>query len=276
MKTLSVPQLFIHRSCQIRTLVVLSLLFASIGLVQAQWTVFPGTNEFNVYTYSPVNGIDGSSGASSTDPAAQGMPLPTYEYMTYGTAMPVGNSFTYSDLYDSVNFVGSNPMAIGTSLNVTYAGAGQAELRVDWMGNYQNTSGGPLTLPAAFSINIQGLDNVYAAVAGQEMFLGPAGAFTVTIPSLGGPFPMPNGPWYGTTTPGTYNLTDNTFNAAGNYPQIIGNGGTVEVYGYLDLVVDPGTITVEITPVPEPGVSALSLLGGLGLFCYRRIRNRRK
>ena len=114
MKTKLRSQMFITRSAWITTLVCgLTFLLASVSRVQAtSYTIIGGTNQYNVYTYNPSDGIGGTGGGSSTDPAAQGTPLPGFAFMPYGSpALGNGNgNYLYSPASSStatyfVNFV---------------------------------------------------------------------------------------------------------------------------------------------------------------------------
>lgn len=269
MKTSSSPTFprFVRQLYRLGFLAGLVCLLGVAYVAQAQFSMQPGTNQYNIYTYDGA-----TSTGTGTDPAAQGTPLPTFQYLSYGTAIPGIGSFTFSSSSPtaSVNFsAGSDPTVSGTTLSLTYSGANQDELRLDWMATYFNYSGNSQTTPLGFAINISGTANTYAAFAGQESFYYGGNTVTATILNNGfpsGTYGLSNGPWWGSTSSSFSSTIYPSFGSSLTIP----NGDGFVVSGYMDLLVDPSSIQIQIESVPEPGVWAFLLLGGLGLFVGRR------
>jgi hypothetical protein len=186
-------------------------------------------------------------------------------------------------------FFGSNSLSqagispVGTSLQLNNTGAGVAELRVDWMATYTYSGPNAIPTPDYLQLGMSGTVNNYTILAGEENFqVNAGGTLNAGIP-IGGDFGSPNFyPYPGGVNPLAnfwgYAFPTTSFSTAPNAyagPQFINNGDTLTVSGFIDMVVDPGSINVTIEAVPEPGSFALSLMGGLGLMLAVRKRNRK-
>jgi hypothetical protein len=258
----NMKNLFRFNLLGIQSLLCSLMVMAIVSVAEAQFGLTAGTNIYNIYAY------DGATATSvGTSPAAQGTALP-FQFIPGST--PLSGSFSAApNAGTSVSFVLSpDATSIGTTLSLTYSGTGQDELRLDWMATYINNSGASYTVPTAFSFSISGTANIYAAVAGAETFYNGNGPGTVSAIIQNNGFPagtygLSAGPWWGSTSP-SFSTTISPLITGS--PLNIASGGTLEVAGYLDLVVDPGSIQVTIQATPEPGTLALMFVGAAGIF----------
>jgi hypothetical protein len=278
----------------------LALLLASVRFAQAQYTLVPSSDYVNVYFNDGFTTYAGTTDPTPNTANGTGTPLSPYSWLlssvtpgpvptgSYNTGSMITANATAQISYQQASlFAGSNSVSqsgvspVGTSMQLVNTGAGVAELRVDWTAMYTYT--GPTTqTPDFLQLNISGAVNNYTIVAGEENFQVNAGpTLNAGIP-IGGDFVTPSSYPGGVNTLANfwgYASPTTSFSAAPSGfagAQSINNGDTLTVTGFLDMIVDPGSINLTIEPalVPEPGSLALSLVGGLGLFFKFRKRNR--
>ncbi len=127
-------------------------------------------------------------------------------------------------------------------------------------------------------MQMSGTLGTYALLAGQEQFSVNGGPAQTAILGPGGD---PGNPWPAAVNPLAtfwgYNTTSpffaDIYGAGGALS--IAPGDTLTVSGFLDVLVDPGSVQVLVLEIPEPTVLSLGLLGGLAMMWRLRARNRR-
>jgi hypothetical protein len=269
------------------------LLLSLARQASAQYTLIPSSDYVNVYFF------DGFSPFYGTDPtpntiSGTGTPLTSYTWVNGSTTpgfVPSGsfntgpmstiNATAQVSYQQASLFVGSNSVSqsgispVGTSMQLNNTGSGIAELRIDWVAQYSYSGPNGVQTPDFLLLNLSGNVNNYSVLAGEENFQVNAGpTLNAGIP-IGGDFAAPNfypypggvnplANWWGFSSPTTsYVSTPNTL--AG--PQLINFGDTLTVTGFIDILVDPGSMNVLIE-APEPSTLALSLVG-FGLIMRR-------
>ena len=272
----------------------LLLLLTLARQASAQYALIPSSDYVNVYYFDGVNPIYGTDPTGSTV-AGKGTPLSSYTWLnssttpgpvpsgSFNTGVMPGGSGTAQVSYQQASlFFGSNSVSqsgvspVGTSLQLNNTGSGIAELRIDWVAQYLYSGPNGQQTPDFILLSMSGNVNNYSVLAGEENFQVNAGPnLNAGIP-IGGDFVAPNSypypgsinpsaNWWGYTSPTTsYASSPNAF--AGT--QIINTGDTLTVTGFIDLLVDPGSVNVLIE-APEPSALALSLIG-FGLILRRR------
>jgi hypothetical protein len=279
----------------------LLLISMAARLAQAQYALIPSSDYVNVYFFDGFTPVYGTDPTSFTT-AGTGTPLTSYSWVNGSTtpgAVPSGsyNSGPMSTFNASAQvsyqqaslFVGSNSLSqagispVGTSLTLNNFGAGIAELRIDWIASYTYTGPNGVQVPDLLQLTLSGTVNNYTIFAGEENFQVNAGPTANGSIPIGGDFVNPS------SYPGGVNTLANfwgyqspttsftSISPSGNGgPLLINNGDTLNVSGFIDILVDPGSIELTIDAVPEPSSIALSLAGGLGLFFGLRRRNRER
>jgi hypothetical protein len=190
--------------------------------------------------------------------------FPTYNSgsMVLGTASASVNYFPAPFLTpsNSVSQSSITPFVGQISLNNT--GTGIAELRLDWTAQFTYSGTTPIAASVGGVLNIDLGD--WVAVAGGITFydITISAASSTTI-GMGGDFPFhgypsalstysPNGVFWG---------LNSAYSAAGLRNGFLGGtGGTInpasgdviETVGFIDLLVDPGSLQLSITPAPAP------------------------
>jgi len=186
----------------------------------------------------------------------------------------------------SVNFVDSpsyatNPVhsvnlgGVGSAINLTYGGTGIAEMRLDWTADY-TFSCGPAGAPIApvIVIGLTGTVHQWVGVAGQisyEDITTPASTSVAPLP-IGGdypsvPYPLtlvtaaPNATFFGFANPPTLNINPFTRDVGIGTSFTAQNNDVIEVVGFLDVLVDPGTVQITIEPAPAPNITSAKPAG---------------
>jgi len=215
-----------------------------VWLNAATATTPPGP-QFAPYTYNSFASSAFGSAVVNWDPAT---------LVSGGTNFGTGS------------FAGTSITLVNNSLNV-------AEVRLDWAASYNN--GGPaFTLPVSIYGNFAGsyATGGFAAIAGQLSFTDTSvfATGTANIPIC--PFTICSGDWHDTTGyPGGLNAngaffgyknaTSSPYNAyVGAFaPGIaVGAGDNVTVTGYLDVLVDPGTVQLVLQSGPYLGITIVN------------------
>jgi hypothetical protein len=277
---------------------LLMLLLASGRPALAQYTLVPTTDYLNIFFY------DGFSTIAGTDPTSftvngTGTPLASYSWVNGSTTPgPVPSGSYNTGPMSSVNataqisyqqaslFFGSNSVSqsgvspVGTSLALNNTGGGVAELRLDWKASYTYSGPNGASTPDLLQLTLSGTVNNYTIIAGEENFQVNAGPLANASIPIGGDFVTPSSYPGGVNTLANFwgyqsPTTSFSFAAPSGYggQQLINNGDTLTVTGFLDTLVDPGSINVTIQAAPEPGSLSMLLMGGLILA--GRIRRRK-
>jgi hypothetical protein len=259
MKPAFLCQLFAHRPRQIAILgCCLTALLLSVRSVQAQFAQQTGTNNYNFYAY---NGTTSASEGTDPDPGGPlgGEPLgyPTYfAYSESGTIPPTGLvTINATVVTASASFtLGPNPTGAGAmTVTLTNPNSLPDEVRLDWGTIYINN--GSATPIVGFQANISGSltgSGSYYALAGGETIIYGINSYTATLQNSFTHAGLGAGPWYGGLGPGTFSATSSAFFSSGG--PTVAHGDTIAVAGYLDLVVDPGTIQVQLEALQTPAV----------------------
>lgn len=267
MKTSLLPQMFIHHSCRIGTLVCcLTFLLASVRSGQGAFAQQAGTNQYNFYAY---NGA--TLATDGLDPSApwSGLPLPALGWFNnnppWSDTIPPTSPVTVNSIAvtGSATFdLGANPTgAGGMTLTINNTTTIPDEVRLDWEATYVNNGGNTPIL--AYIVNISGTmsgTGSYWELAGGETIYYANNIYTASTASIGG---IPNlygpagaGPWIGGPGPGSFTFTTPPmfFSPA----LTILAAGTFVVQGYLDLIVDPGSVQVQIQAIEPPALGILT------------------
>ena len=284
-----------YASCSCFVLALcLGLLSASQRVAQAQYTLLPTSDYLNVYFNDGSGTVYGANPTLFTT-GGQGTPLATYSWLNSSTTpgpvpsgsfntglMATPNALAQVTYQQASLFVGSNsvnqPFAspVGTSLELTNIGSGIAELRIDWVAQYSYSGPNGALVPDAMLIGMAGTVSNYTVLAGEENFQVNANPIVNASIPIGGDFVAPNNypypgsinpaaSWWGYTAPtASFNSSPDAFGST----QLINNGQTLTVTGFIDVLVDPGSVNVVIE-APEPSALALSLIG-FGLILGRR------
>lgn len=260
MKIPCLPQVFTCRSTRIAAFVCcLAFLLVFTRAAQAQFSQIGGTNSYNFYDFNGLN-----SGSDGTDPSSpfSGQPLGAYyDFESYPDSgvIPATGSVTVNGtaVNGSATFaLGPSPTGVSGSSFLTLALTNLTtlpdEVRLDWTGTYEHTvaSSTPIVgLIAVVQGTATGTGSYYALAGGEAI-----GASTAYFQNNGfsAPSPLGPGPWYGGNGPGNYSATATALFSPNL--TITGNGYIFQVSGYLDLVVDPGTVQVQIEAIPPPAV----------------------
>jgi hypothetical protein len=245
-----------------------ALLLASAHLAPAQFSATAGTNAYN---YSDYNATPAATDGLQVQAPYTGTPLP---YPGVPSVSP-GPTISTSDPNFAATITGASASAsgnigggatpYGSGITVTLDNPNPgdaAEVRLDWFSTFTYT-GGPFS-PTGITAIIMGNTLGYYAVAGGEVIDDNGNLSTATLAGNGfSPAPLnPSATWFGAVNSGPIITSD-----SGSFtPLTINNGDTIEVQGFLDLVVDPGSVQVELETTPEPGTVALVLSGTVGLF----------
>ena len=135
-------------------------------------------------------------------------------------------------------------------------------MRLDWEASY--TNGGPAVHILGFVANITGTltgSSPFYALAGGETidyyYGNNAYTYTAALQNAFTHTGLGAGPWYGGSGTGT--VTQNPFAYFSSGGPTVADGGLIVVNGYLDLVVDPGTIQVQIEAIQAPVI-------GIGIY----------
>lgn len=259
MKNSFLPQLFAHRPRRIATVgCCLAALLISVRPVQAQFAQQMGTNNYNFYAY---NGTTLASEGTDPDPGGPfgGEPLPYPTYFFYSESGPIPPTglvtINATAVTGSASFtLGPYPTGAGAmTLTLTNLNSTPDEVRLDWATIYTNA--GPATPIVGFQANMvgsmTGAGSYYALAGGETIFYG-NNSYTAAIQNSFTHAGLGTGPWYGALGPGAFSATPSALFSLGG-PNVA-HGDTIAVAGYLDLVVDPGNIQIQIEALQAPGV----------------------
>jgi hypothetical protein len=221
----------------------------------------PGAELSSPYFFSLViPGALGGAGASySSGP------------MLLGTASASVNYFTYPSLAGT-NTAQSSATPYSGQINLTNTGAGIAELRLDWTAQFTYSGTTPI---APFAGAIMDVDlGTWVAVAGSLTFYDITAhtASSASI-SIGGDFPFPpgypialtayspSGAFWGLESPPSPAGLGSGIAGATGSPLFPASGDVIETVGFIDLLVDPGSVQLSIIPAPAPLVHSAKLSG---------------
>jgi hypothetical protein len=266
---------------------------------RAQFNLIPGTDALNIYFFNGISTYGSTLNPTPYLSQGPGTPVDPSNLQQgsertstfFSHAWPGAISGSYSTGLMStanssaqVNYVdtpvfGSNSVAqtsltpVGMNASILNPGSGIAELRLDWTAEYSfgGASGTPVTAVVALPMGVT-VQN-WMAVAGQISFYDVSSSMSsVAAVPLGGDFYLPtstsypsalhakaqNATFFGLTTPG---LT------GGFVPYDVGstinpaNGDVIEVVGFVDILVDPGSVQVSAQPAPSPGITSIQIAG---------------
>jgi hypothetical protein len=264
-KTPFLPQIFMQCSHRIAARVCCLIFLVASGCpVLAQFGQAMGTNNYNFYA---SNGT--TLGTQGTDPDPGGpfggepIGFPDFFYsLGSGTIPPTGLvTINVTAVTASASFtLGNNPTGAGAmALTLTNLNSLPDEVRLDWATIYTN-AGSSIHIfgfVANITNTLTGSGSYYALAGGEEIFTANNSSYTATIANGYTHSGLGTGPWYGANGPGAYgqSLTC-TFSSGG---PTVANGDTITVAGYLDLVVDPGTVQVQLVAIQAPAV-------GIGIY----------
>lgn len=237
----------------------LTALLISVGSVQAQYAQYLGTNRYNFFATNSNNGnFDGSLQFPNVPFGGTPGTLNYFSGSDSGDIPPSGSvTIPASSVTGSATFtLGINPTGAGTVLTLTNLTSSPEEVRLDWAATYQNTgSTGPLP---AFIVNVLGTNvnvtSYWELAGGLTLYYN-----NTTYPlAMGGtanlfnpPGPAGPGPWIGLSGgPANINYTGPYMTFGVN----ITHNDTFAVYGYLDVIVDPGAIQVQIQAAQPPAL----------------------
>jgi hypothetical protein len=199
--------------------------------------------------------------------------FPTYNpgAMGLGTASALVNYFPSPGLTYSNALGQSSAAPFGANLTLINTGPGIAELRLDWTAQF-NYSG---STPIAASVDgIVSVDlGTWVAVAGGITFydvttisaspgtsvstaiIGNSGDFAISFPPglhSGSPPYSPSGTFWGLKSPPSPSGFQTGFLGGTGATINPSSGDVIETVGFIDLLVDPGSMQLSITPAPVP------------------------
>jgi hypothetical protein len=184
------------------------------------------------------------------------------------------SSISFNNLY-------GNPTGNSVSMTLNNPNTVADELRLDWAGTYNNNSGSTITI-AGFVLTVSGSSQDYWQAAAEiQLILDSYGYYTDLTntypcnlsPGMcieggqnlfdGPPLNSPAGlggiaGWVGSSCSGSFSDTF-TFQPALSLP--VANGDSISIWGYIDLIVDPGNVTVQIQPITTTPPAA-----GIGMY----------
>jgi hypothetical protein len=265
MKTTFPPQRFVQHTPRIGTVVCCLMLLGSLHKLEAIPATFTPVSPYsvtvNIYAYDQKTGVtDGSGGASSFSPGGgtfSGTNTPDFLSIPPAVILTNNPPFAgnYVDPNSSISFnPAGNPTFSGMMLYLNNPYTQPEELRIDWHASYLVLTSG--SVPNV-SVTISGNCDNYYAVAGEETIIGTntLGNYSeYTAGPLNNSFttsPLGPGPWYGVSLNGSFGVTI-PLNFTAGLP--LEGGSVMYVMGYFDLVVDPGTLQVQISTVPPPAL----------------------
>lgn len=270
MKTSFLPQWLAYRSNRVALLgCCLAALFVSVHQVQAQITQLQVTNVWNFYANNgqtlASDGIDPDPGGPyGGEPFTGSYFFPTYAGYDSGTIPPTGPVIVNAtSVSGSATFtLGPNPTgAGGMTITLSNPNSIPDEVRLDWEASYTNN--GPTVHILGYVANITGSltgsSPFYALAGGESIIYYNGVSITTLTATLQNGFThtgLGTGPWYGGTGTSISATASAYFSSGG---PVLTIGDDFIVNGYLDLVVDPGTIQVQIQTVQAPMV-------GIGLY----------
>jgi hypothetical protein len=249
-----------------------------------------GCGEYSVYAYD--GNTSSYYNGDNTDPDPGGMfggdPLTypmdfisTYQQAIIGpvnqsTATIGSSSATVSYSFDLAEAGSSYPLGYPAgsgpiTVNLNNPGTAADELRLDWTASYQLTAPS-YTIPPGFTLTVSGTlsgASPYWEVAGQvsivvlntmgeNVYTANVGSISVSSPvtrgaNLFAPAGAGGAGWIGSTASASLPYTGTLLYSPSAPPPLV-NVNTVVVQGYVDLIVDPGNITVQIQANPEPQI----------------------
>jgi len=234
--------------------------------VQAQFVQTGGTNSYNLYAYNGTTlatyGGDPDPGGPFGGEPIPGLPTPIF-YSGSGTIPPTAQVMISPGgvVSSSATFtLGPNPTGAGAmTLTLTNPNSIPDEVRLDWAATYLNNGSSVkiLGFVANITASLTGSSPFYALAGGETIWTPPGNSYTATFQNGFTHSGLGAGPWYGATGAGTYNQSPFSYFSFGG--PTVAHGDTIAVAGYLDLVVDPGTVQVQIEALQAPAV-------GIGIY----------
>jgi hypothetical protein len=246
------------------------LAFARVSHAQAPTFVQNiGTNIYNLFITDSVSHVTFNS---ATDPDPGGMfggdPIvPSFSsfpsYFFTSVPIPSGSQnlgpFNSTSVSASAQFeLDNNPTGDGLTLSIANNSTLPDEIRLDWLGTYQCTAGGTI---GGYAITVKadnsGAGSYYEVASGESIFYtgGPYSAGIAGTPNLYGPAGA--GSWVGGGS-GNYSVTYNLPFSPGIG---VNSGDTLMAEGFVDVILDPGTVTLSIQAIAPPALGIGSYLG---------------
>jgi hypothetical protein len=247
-------------------------LFVSACPARAQFTQTGVTNSYNFFT---TNGTTYQSDGKDPSQLLSGNPL-AYPMQFFlpdsGTVPPTAQvNLIATAVNGSATFtLGTDPTGAGTTITLNNPNSAPDEVRLDWTTTYVYNGPGT-SLPS-----ITAMISATLGPSGSYYCLG--GAETIWDSEAGSPFTaqfrnnftnsfptylqflqtgLGSGPWYGYYSLGSGNYSGTVIAnfMHGSLGSLVTGGPTFQnndtlfVQGYLDLVVDPGNVRVQLGPV---------------------------
>jgi hypothetical protein len=197
--------------------------------------------------------------------------------MVLGTASASVNYSVSAGFLGGTNYVGQSSLnPYNGVINLTNTGLGIAELRLDWTSQFKY-SGNTATAIAPFAGGSVAFDlGSWVAVAGgltihnitqgtaQSVVISTGGDFLSSYGIPGALFPAyaPSVNFWGREVPPSplgLNSGDVFGYTGSTLP--VNNGDIIETVGFMDFLVDPGSMQVIITPAPAPLLHSANLSG---------------
>lgn len=273
--------------CLVCVQTLLSGLLAVLVLMHPQSTAaqfvpaVANTNSYNIFAFDLLSG---STFSADPDPNGKfGGDALTYfvypfNYLPHGAYTPSGpvniapfslpgSSATFSSSFEFDTFPVPTTTTPATVI-LNNPNSSPDEIRLDWMGIYLNNSGSPITIPVNYQVNTTATmtsPSSFAQVAaGMRIEVGDSN-YVATLsgtPYANGTGP---GPWANagsgvTTANNSFPLTFVTFS-----PIVVTNGEIAYAQGYVDLIVDPGTVRVQVMAAP-PALGIADYFGNPVVF----------
>jgi hypothetical protein len=242
---------------------------------------YANTNSYNVFAYDTLSG---NSFSADPDPYGKfGGDALTYFVFPFnllpnGAYTPIGpvnitpfslsgSSATFSSSFEFDAFPVPTTTTPATVV-LNNPNSSPDEIRLDWMGVYLNNSGSPITIPVNYQVNTTATmtsPSSYAQVAAGMRILIDGSNYVATLngtPYANGAGP---GPWANagsgvTTANNSFPLTFLAFS-----PIVVTNGDIAYAQGYVDLIVDPGIVRVQLIAAP-PALGIANYFGNPVVF----------
>ncbi len=253
----------------------LNIYFADNGSVfPGEFTPTPDLINGPCTQVSPVDLVVGAeltpgSFFASSSPGSIGPgTFPTYNSGTMTLGLTASSSINYFPspfLGPSNNLSQSSITPFIGQVSLTNTGAGIAELRLDWTAQFTYSGTTPIAASVGGVVNVD--LGTWVAVAGGIIFYDiTASTGSSASILLGGDFflhgyPVGLSTATGYSPAGTFWGLNSLYSPTGLQTGFLGgtgatitptSGDVIETVGFIDLLVDPGSLQLSITPAPAP------------------------